>query len=163
MPTWPLVNVQKKLPPLDGQGAFGAPRKHDVHTGVDLYCPEGTEVVAIKAGTVVNIVWFTGQYTDPPSAWWNDTQGVLVDVGDEVHCYGEVLTDLKVGDRVEMGQRIGHVKKVLKKDKGKPMSMLHLEAYEAGTVEPVWWYLDQPKPDVLRDPTPMLLALGGSV
>ena len=57
-------------------GAFGAVRRHDVHKGVDLYCPDGTWVHAVEYGRVVDIRWFTGEKVDMP--WWNNTQAVSI-------------------------------------------------------------------------------------
>lgn len=151
------------IPASRTAGAFGDTRKHDVHTGIDLYCKEDTEVFAVRGGVVVNIVWFTGRYTDPPSDWWNDTQAVLIESedGEGVFCYGEILPSdrLQVGSHVTEGEVIGRVKTVLRKNKGRPMTMLHFEMYKKGTTEPVWWKLGEPQPDVLLDPTEFLKSL----
>jgi len=64
---------------------------------------------------------------------------------------------VKPGAPVKYGGRIGRVKRVLKKDKGKPMAMLHLELYEPGYKgDPVGWLLGKRKPRGLLDPTPEL-------
>lgn len=44
--------------------------------------------------------------------------------------YGQVETILNIGDYVKVGDVLGKVKTVLKKDKVLPMNMLHVEAYE---------------------------------
>ncbi len=124
----PLRNFY--LPPAEGM--FGAQRKHDVHTGIDLYAPVGTEVMAIYDGEVIGVENFTGPEVGSP--WWNTTQAVYIvhpvnRVAEVVVVYGEISPIVKVGQRVLSGQVIGHVQQVLKKDKGKPMSMLHLENY----------------------------------
>ena len=65
--------------PLSGHpGAFGAVRKHDIHTGVDLYVPEGTAVYALYDGVVVDVSKFTGPEANPPCPWWNETYSVTV-------------------------------------------------------------------------------------
>ncbi len=143
-------------------GAFGAKRKHGVHTGVDLYVPEGTLVTPVEDGVVVRIGQFTGTAVGSP--WWNDTFYVMVEGESGVVCYGELrdIHNIYVMDVVTagVGDRIGHVSTVLKKGKGRPTSMLHLELYERGyRGEPVDWPLDTERPLALRDPTPYLLEL----
>lgn len=140
------------MPPMDGQ--FGAVRKFDIHTGIDLHTAVGTKVYAMEAGTVVAIVDFTGEYAESP--WWNNTQAVMVEGDSGVILYGEIQPSVKVGDYVFAGGVVGTVLQVLKTDKGKPLAMLHLELYTTGTREPVWWKLDEPKPANLLDPTPLL-------
>lgn len=149
---WPLRGMAPALP--DGPGAFGAVRRHDVHTGVDLYCPEGTEVIAVEAGVVVAVLPFTGPRADSP--WWEDTDAVLVEGASGVVLYGELGPAVAVGDRCRAGDLLGHVVRVLRRDKGRPVAMLHLELYAPGAREPVWWLLGDDRPGPLRDPTPLL-------
>lgn len=140
------------------KGGFGYKRKHHQHEGVDLYCPDRTEVYAIEDGEVVAVGQFTGAEVDSP--WWNSTSYVMIkgDIG--VINYGEIYPFVKVGDNVKAGDRIGVVKQVLKKDKGTPMSMLHLEWYEPQVTSPVKeWRVDEDQPEGLQDPTTMLVAL----
>lgn len=138
------------------EGSFAAVRKHDVHTGIDLYAEVGTKVVAMESGTIVAIVPFTGILAESP--WWLDTKAIMVEGDSGVILYGEIdpNENLAVGDFVFEGDFLGTIKRVLKKDKGKPLAMLHLECYTKGTVEPVWWHLDKPQPDNLLDPTPLV-------
>ena len=144
----PLDNFN---PPTD-EGAFGAIRKHDIHTGVDLYCRAGTKVYAMENGEVVNIDFFTGPIAGSP--WWNDTFAVLIEGKHGVICYGEIapVDGLSVGHKIKEGDLIGRVAQVLKKNKRKPMSMLHLELYKHGTRETVWWKHGEAKPDQLLNP-----------
>lgn len=139
-------------------GKFGIIRKHDVHTGVDVYCEPGTAVTAIESGIVVAVVDFTGEKAGSP--WWNDTKAVMVEGDSGVILYGEINTKRKVGEKIKRGQIVGGVKTVLKKNKGKPMSMLHLELYRHGTKEPTELVkrMDQ-LPDNLLDPTFLLERL----
>jgi len=60
----------------DHPGTFGAIRKFDIHTGVDLYCDHGTKVYSIEPGLVISVENFTGSLAESP--WWNDTQAVLI-------------------------------------------------------------------------------------
>jgi hypothetical protein len=140
-------------------GAFGRKRTHDIHTGVDLYCEPGAKVHAIECGEVVAILDFTGLNAESP--WWNDTRAVMVEGNSGVFVYGEIKErdGLKVGDNVECGDVLGEVVTVLKKDKGNPMTMLHIELYEHKTRDVVWWKLDEKKPTALLDPTNILMEI----
>lgn len=145
------------LPLLPHPGAFGAVRKHHTHEGVDLYCPEGTPVMAVEAGTIVAIIPFTGPQVD--MGWWHDTDAVMVEGATGVVLYGEITPEpLAIGQAVEPGDVIGHVKQVLVNDKGRPMSMLHLELYSLGTREAFEWkkWADS-RPPALLDPTQHLI------
>jgi hypothetical protein len=173
---FPLRDCDWKLqiPQDDHPGAFGAVRKFDVHTGVDLYCDEGSPVCAVEDGEIIAIEEFTGPNAESP--WWHETLAVLVRGVSGVVCYGEVSIGflpglekppyLKIGEHIERGDLIGWSKQVLKKDKGKPMCMLHLELYTPKTGETVWWrkggekanWWKETKPPCLLDPTPYLLA-----
>lgn len=134
------------------EGQFMAVRKYDIHTGIDLYCREGSKVYAIEDGEVVAIENFTGELAGSP--WWNNTQAVLMEGKHGVICYGEIepLPTIALGTRIKEGEVIGKVLKVLKKNKGKPMSMLHLELYKHGTRKTVWWKHGEPQPEELLNP-----------
>lgn len=118
---------------------FGAIRKFDIHTGIDLYFPKGTAISTIESGVVVAVEIFTGPNAN--SLWWNETFSVLVEGESGVICYGEIFPMVSVGQKVSKKQVIGTVMQVLKKDKGKEMSMLHLELYKHGTKESCVWNL----------------------
>ena len=157
--TWPLATGIPMFP--DEPGEFGAIRKHDVHTGVDLYCEPETVVVAVEPGEVISIEDFTGPLSDPPSPWWNDTKSILVRGESGVVVYGEVSPMVAEGDKVEQGQKIAYVIPVLKKDKGRPRHMLHFEYHSHEADESAWWYLDEPQPATLRNPTRKLKEAAG--
>ena len=147
------------LPLAPHPGAFGAARRHHVHEGVDLYCSQGTQVVAVEPGRVVAIEDFTGSRADPPSPWWFDTQAVLVEGASGTVLYGELGPDrgLAVGDVLERGAPVGKVTRVLRTDKGRPRDMLHLELHAHGTLRSCPWNAGGPRPAGLRDPTPLLM------
>lgn len=144
----------KTIVPISAEGSFAAVRKHDIHTGVDLYCDVGTKVSAMEGGMVVAVLPFTGIMADSP--WWLDTQAVMVESDTRVILYGEIDPCVKVGDYVFPGDPVGSVLRVIKRDKGKPLAMLHLECYTLGTREPVWWKHNDPQPENLIDPTPLV-------
>lgn len=159
---FPLKNYNHPLPlPPEHVGAFGAVRRFDVHTGVDLYCNEGDEVLSMEEGVVEEIFSFTGKHAGSP--WWNDTFAVLIRGKSGYLLYGEIQPEVNIkrGLIVSEGQLIGTVATVLKKDKGLPMSMLHMELYNHHVKDPVIWGLDGMKPEGLEDPTTLLKeALG---
>lgn len=97
--------------------------------------------------------------------WWNDTRAVYVEGETGVFNYGEIqeLKNLKVGDYVTQGQFLGYVMIVLKKFKGRPMSMLHLELYDHGYTD-TWgeWKIGEEKPIHLQNPTPHILKITGA-
>lgn len=174
---WPLNTERRCLP--DDPGTFGFARSTDVHTGVDLYCDVGTEVVAMEPGTVVGIEPFTGAHVPAPdtSPWWNDTLMVLVQgASGRIIGYGEIGVDdvcVKVGDVLPIGARIGVINTpVLRTFKGRPMVMLHLEAYNSlpegyqggtGPSATVWWKTGEGQPERLMDPTSLLAPIATEV
>lgn len=144
------------LPLAPHPGAFGVPRKHHVHEGIDIYVPAGTRVHAVEDGVVVKIEPFTGPAAGSP--WWHDTQAVFVEGPSGVVVYGEILPEegLAEGDFMPAGGIVGTVTPVLRVDKGRPMSMLHLELHVRGTrAAPAW---EGERPASLLDPTALLRA-----
>ncbi len=143
------------IPLAPHPGAFGVVRRHHVHEGLDLYCPSGTEVVAMRAGRVVACEPFTGPAAGSP--WWLPTEVVLVQDEEEVLAYGEIEPCVVPGQWLEAGTRIGRVVRVLRHDKGRPTSMLHLERHALGTRSCPGWPLEGPRPATLLDPTELVL------
>jgi hypothetical protein len=144
-------------------GRFGASRKHDIHTGVDLYADEtDLRVHAFENGKVVSVGPFTG--VNAGCDWWYDSQYVAVEGRSGIIVYGEIdpHPSVKVGNDVYYGSQIGKIVRVLKhpprKDiPGHSMYMLHVELisrpgddgdYTAGT-----WELKQNRPKRILDPT----------
>jgi len=144
----------------DEAGSFAYERTHDVHTGVDIFLPEGTPIYALAAGFVVWKGQFTGKQVD--SDWWEDTWAVAVFSKDRVVVYGELYEqpNLKIGTVLLKNHFVGYVKRVLKVPKGRPMSMLHLEEYNPMTfTEPVVWNRGEAMPIGLRNPIPFLIEV----
>lgn len=142
------------------QGMFGAIRKHDIHTGIDLYTVENSPVYAMEAGIVVGIEDFTGP---PESPWWLPTQAVLVEGISGVLLYGEISTQLNEGDTIMEGEVIGYVRPVLPEHKvrndipGHSRFMLHMELYKHNTRKSVIWTLGADRPENLLDPTALIM------
>lgn len=156
--TWPLPGEDKYT---SYAGLFGAKRKFDIHTGIDCYCNVNQVVIAVEPGLVVAIENFTGENSNPPSPWWHNTKAILIEGPSGVVVYGELnpLNTIKIGKKISRGQNLGHIVTVLKKDKGMPLNMLHLELYKTGTRETVIWNLNEAQPDALLDPTDKLFNI----
>ena len=163
----------KNYPPCVGipinhhPGAFGFHRRHNFHTGVDLYTESNAVVSAVEGGTIVHIEKFTGPSVGHP--WWEETWGMMIEGSSGVVNYGEISqpTRLSVGDRVKKGQVIGNVKRVLFEERlrrdipGHSCSMLHIELYKHGTRDFAGWE-DPSKDPNLLDPTPHLISAIGA-
>ena len=149
-----------EIPILPHPGAFGKKRKNHQHEGIDLYCEKGDEVLAIEDGVVIKIKKFTGEHVG--SNWWNNSWCVLVEGVTGVFNYGEIIPnkEIKEGMEIKEGFLIGHVETVLKKDKGRPMNMLHLELYKHGTTDAInEWSLNMEQPNHLLNPTEIIFKL----
>ena len=149
-----LTPEQCEIPVGPHLAAFGVERAHHMHEGMDFYGQDGEDVFAVEKGVIVAIEEFTGPQVGSP--WWNQTWSVLVEGETGVVVYGEIIPDahIKVGEMVGMGQLIGQIRQVLTKNKGRPMSMLHLELHHHGTRKSSEWKVGEPIPETLRDPTP---------
>lgn len=152
-------NIETELPvSIDHPGSYLYERKNHIHEGIDLYCNDGQEVVSVYDGVVTNIIPFTGEIVNTP--WWNNTYAVVIEHNDYVLIYGEIIPteNLVIGQNVSAGQLIGKVTTVLKKDKGRPMNMLHLEMYKKGTTNSVGIIKDYNSiPDNILNPITILL------
>lgn len=161
---WPLPGIEKKIPEYTHQGGFGVKRAFDTHTGVDIYCENNQPVVACEDGEVIEIENFTGKSATPSTPWWNDTYAVIIK-GESGHIlYGEILiSNLYIGKKIKAGDLIGTVTTVLKKNKGLPMNMLHLELYNENFKESVVWNFGENQPNTLLDPTEFLKKSASSL
>lgn len=139
---FPIQGYDKSKIPPSSSAAFGASRdsgsRH--HAGVDLYANAGTPVYAVADGKVVNIYTF-----------YEGSQALIVDHGDYVINYGEVIPTVSVGSKVKAGQVIANVANLSGQD------MLHFELYSPGVTQNLQWY--QAKPAQLQDPTNFLKSL----
>lgn len=139
-------------------GAFGNARKFNFHEGVDLYGKEGDWVYAMKSGVVVSNETFTGPAVGHD--WWLPTDAVTIKSNTEYFVYGELKSDLKVGDIVNMGDKIGELVPVLPSHKIRPdipghsNVMLHLEKWNF-KYPGAWkaWKMREDRPEWLEDPT----------
>ena len=138
-------------------GAFGVRRKHDVHKGVDLYAEDGTKVYPVEDGEIVDICPFTGEIAGFP--WWENTYGVYVKGKSGIVVYGEItpVGEIRIGSTINKDVCLGTVTRVLKKDKGRPTSMLHLELHDKNHLHTDTWEVGMPQPEGLLDPTRYLI------
>ena len=143
------------IPVAPHPGAFGVQRKFHTHEGIDLYCPSGTPVYAMESGVVVAVVPFTGPKANFPH--WHDTNAVFVEDHDGVWVYGEIQDVVSLHQTVQAGDLLGHVIQVLRNDKGRPMSMLHLERHVQGSRYSPAWNVGEDQPSHLLDPTERLI------
>lgn len=165
---WFPVNLEKfrGLPINSHPGAFGAARKFNFHEGIDLYGNEGDWVFAIRDGEVISNARFTGASEGHP--WWLETDALLIRDDEGYYVYGELKSDLKVGDKVTYGQKIGELTPVLTSNKFRPdipghsVTMLHLERWD-NSYDPNtgWsaWQTRESRPKYLKDPTPELIRI----
>jgi murein DD-endopeptidase MepM/ murein hydrolase activator NlpD len=180
MKIWPVPDSYEKSPPLSGaEGAFWEDRGDRHHCGVDIYAPEGSDVLAMDDGRIIEVGVFTAPEKVP---YWHVTHYVFVSHGDGLIVRYAELRDVTVepGQSVKAGQLIGHVGSVInvkKIETSSPgyiqrlklngrASMLHVELYRflPGSEED---YLGGNafagfKPGGLLDPTAVLKALGSS-
>jgi murein DD-endopeptidase MepM/ murein hydrolase activator NlpD len=155
--TLPHGTTGLPLPPHPG--AFGAPRSEHVHGGVDLYCAEGTPVVAMEAGEVVAVLPVTGPHAGKP--WWLNTWMIMIEGDSGVLAYGGLRPAVSAGESLAPGEHLGQILSMVRFAGGRPTSLLHLELYAAGTRAPLVWADVEQRPDAMLDPTPLLLAIAG--
>ena len=151
------MHTDVEVPICSHVGAFGVKRTYNSHKGVDLYCDPHEPVFSVEDGTIVDVRQWTGK--DVGSPWWEDTWAVLVKGKFGVVAYGEIslLESIEIGREVKRGDLIGLVATVLKKDKGRPMTMLHFQMYRLGFTSAGDWVTNDPQPATLINPTPFLL------
>lgn len=147
---WPISPKR-----MDKQGnwkmsSFGAPRTRDdgskrYHAGVDMLCFPGDSIVAMGDGVVLHMV--SGY------AIGNGLQAVAVDHGWAQLLYCEIRVDVKPGQHVSAGEKIGHADK-----NGDGNTMLHLEAWEKAPTRFTEWIPDK-KPAGLLNIEEFLVGL----
>lgn len=117
---WPVSTYRGTLSPF-GAHRTRADGSERFHAGIDLGAFVGDDIIAVDDGEVISMV--TG-YSLGAGLEAVSVRHPGVDL-----IYAEIDATVKPGDRVHAGQVIGKVKK-----NGDGNSMLHLEAWETGTV-----------------------------
>lgn len=143
MKYWPVPDSYPKNVPEPGfSGSFWEKRGDRHHCGIDVYAPEGSNVISIEDGMVIDI----GIFTSPDKiTYWNTTYYILIKNNTGLICKYAELGDVtvKIGKSVVAGQLIGHVGLVLNADEinhvspayikklkaTRNQSMLHFELY----------------------------------
>ena len=76
MKYWPAPDsYSKNIPYMGTPGSFWENRGDRYHCGIDLYGPEGSSVISIEEGRVIDI----GIFTSPDKApYWNITKYVTI-------------------------------------------------------------------------------------
>jgi murein DD-endopeptidase MepM/ murein hydrolase activator NlpD len=160
MKQWPVPDAYSRKVPMVPDAAFGVSRGYrngeGKHTGIDIYAPVGSKVVAIEDGKVVHVSEFTGA---PWSPQWRRTWYVMVEhVNGNVVVYGEIRKPrLQKGQTIAAGQIIGYTAKVLFGKKEKDSSMLHFELHKKGSRVSQDWIGKRPKR--FLDPTEYLRSI----
>jgi len=177
MKYWPVPNSYSKNIPADGSpGSFWEDRGDRRHCGIDIYTPEGSDVIAVENGKVIEIGLFTSSLWIP---YWNTTYYILIKNTTGYICKYAELRDVNVhvDEKVNSGQLIGHVGQVLNSQsiteespsyikkllKNGKLSMLHLELLKAPPIDPKEylggnWYGSK-KPRYLVNPMSYLSSI----
>jgi murein DD-endopeptidase MepM/ murein hydrolase activator NlpD len=123
------------------------------HIGLDLFCFDGDEVVAIEDGKIVNFYAFYETRAGEMS------YALLVAHDGYVANYGEVKENslraygLSIGSSVKAGQKIGRVSST---------DMIHFETWTSGTRRSSRWMTGGARPRALLNPTQLLLDLAAT-
>jgi len=177
MKVWPVPKSYVKSIPRDGEpGCFWVDRGDRFHCGIDIYAPEGSEVLATESGYIVD----KGIFTNPDNhSYWQKTYYVILKTSQKILVKYAELAEVFVhtGDFVDAGQQIGTVGKAFNKDEltfqepyylqeladSDKSSMLHLELYKAPVtiVQPYETgnYFGERRPESLIDPALYLNGL----
>jgi len=115
------VNSYLEYPGRFGDSRDGGSRKHG---GADLYAPVGTNVYAVKGGTVIQ----------NPYKFYRGSYAIEINHGSFIARYSEinVASGLRVGSLITQGQLIGTVA-----DLSLNTSMLHFEMYSGSATGPL--------------------------
>jgi phosphopantothenoylcysteine decarboxylase len=154
------------IPTGDHPGAFGIKRKYDIHTGVDVYCEDGTPVYAVEDSEYIDCDWFTGKNVFTP--WWNDTMYVVLRGKSGFILYGEITQNQNIKRYIKAGDLVGWVKAVLPPEKKRDdiphhsNAMLHMELYTTFN-NWVTWSHGAKLPKYLKNPTPYLKSIRNSI
>lgn len=177
MKYWPVPNSHSKIIPTAGfSGSFWEDRGDRYHCGIDIYAPEGSDVLSVEDGKVIDI----GVFTSPDKiSYWNTTYYILIKNKTGFVCrYAELgNATVSVDESVKAGQLIGYVGLVLNSDKitkksplyvqnlkkNRNQSMLHFELYNSLPTETVNylggnWFAGS-KPKNLLDPIDYLKSI----
>lgn len=180
MKIWPVPDSYSKNIPKDGKpGSFWDNRGDRYHCGVDIFAPDGSVVLSIQNGKVIDI----GLFTNPVNGdFWNKTYYITIKSSQNINVKYAQLAEVcvKIGDFINSGQKIGTIGLIIDEKKishstpqyardmaaNGQISSLHLEAYIApiSEVRPYFSgnFLGEEKPYSLIDPALFLNGLAKS-
>jgi murein DD-endopeptidase MepM/ murein hydrolase activator NlpD len=175
MNCWPVPNSYSKKIPLNGNpGSFWEYRGDRFHTGIDIYAPEGSKVLSVDEGKVIE----TGEFTSPKIIpYWNKTYYILIKNKNGLFYKYAELSDIVVTKEtiVKTDELIGHIGLVLNTDQitlrspqyiqrlnnHNKHSMLHFEVYSSMPKQTKKYlggnWLGSQKPKNLLDPTNLFI------
>ena len=135
MTTWPVPRSFSHNVPGSGEpGSFWEDRGDRNHCGIDIYAPEGSEVLSCEQGEVID----TGTQTSPDLvSYWNPTRYILIKTRSGLFCkYAELAGILTTtGDRVPEGEVIGTIGSVIRPHLVDGCSPLYIQRLKmAGTI-----------------------------
>lgn len=174
---WPVPDSYSKNIPFNGSpGSFWEDRNDRCHCGIDIYAPEGSNVIAVENGKVIDVGLFTSSLRVP---YWNTTYYTLIKNTTGYICKYAELRDVNVhvDEQINAGQLIGHVGQVLNSKKitqespsyikellrNNKLSMLHFELLKASPIQSNEYlggnWHGYKKPRYLMNPRSYLLSL----
>jgi len=119
------------------------------HVGIDLFCEEGDDVVAVAAGKIVGFAHFFNSGGQQTFQLLVNHESVVVNYGEVVDNSDQIF-HWKRGDQVQAGQRIGRIGAT---------AMLHFETYLPGVTQNQTWMVGGQRPSGLLNPTRLLLRI----
>jgi murein DD-endopeptidase MepM/ murein hydrolase activator NlpD len=177
MKFWPVPeSYPDELTGNRSSGVFWENRGDRRHCGIDIYAPEGSKVIAIEGGEVIDVGIFT---SNGKVSYWNETYYILIKHSTgTVGKYAELRDVLvNIGNKIQAGELIGLVGSVLNPEmvsaespdyikalvKNNRNIMLHFELYRCLPGEPFLYsggnvFTDE-MPEHVMDPTDYLKAL----
>ena len=91
---WPVPESYSKIIPKNkSPGSFWENRQDRFHCGIDIYAPDGSKVISIDDGNVLETGIFTAHELIP---YWNETKFVLIKNQDGIICKYSELKDAVV-------------------------------------------------------------------
>lgn len=111
-----ILPLEDAFAAVTGCRQFGARRSNGrIHAGIDFVAPAGTAVYACQSGTVIEV-----------NAFFENTYEVVIRHEDSsILRYGEIRAEVRIGDYVEQGEKIGSIMRA----SASKTEMLHLELY----------------------------------
>ena len=114
---WPVPeSYNKKIPHSNEPGSFWEEVGDKYNCGVDIYAPEGSQVIAPESGRVIAVEMFTDSRV---MSHFNDTKYVIIRTANNLFLKLAAMGNItvKIGDKVEAGDKMGEIKKIVEDDR----------------------------------------------